>query len=204
MVPRDDSSSMEHFSQYICNLAIDRPELVRAFAIRKCGARRNDHYYIELIVQYFTPMIRMLTEEESQRTEAHFAAPEFMYIPPETHDLTDTNNYLYAAMFLEMIRTIHRNTETNLVKKFHIEMNISIDVKSENDKCECNICYEEYEKKNFIRLNCGHEFCKDCIKQSLQNERRIIPCCAFCRTNIKNIELRLESIKDELKDLIGN
>ena len=57
-------------------------------------------------------------------------------------------------------------------------------------------------EKQFIKLDCGHEFCKDCIKQSLQNERRKVPCCAFCRSNIKNFELKLESIKSEFDELI--
>jgi hypothetical protein len=54
----------------------------------------------------------------------------------------------------------------------------------------------------FVKLDCGHEFCKDCIIQSLQNERRQIPCCAFCRGYIKNIELKLETVKNEFNNLI--
>lgn len=57
-------------------------------------------------------------------------------------------------------------------------------------------------KKNFIKLDCGHEFCKDCIKQTLQNDRRKTPCCAFCRTDITNFEIKHESIKNEFDELI--
>jgi hypothetical protein len=205
MVPREDPLSIENFRQHICHVAEEMPELVRAFAIRKCRSttRNNMGDYIVSIIQYFTPIIRRYEEEELQRTETHFETPEFRYIPPETHTLTSPDDYMYAAMFIEMIRMIQMNYErvTNSDGKFHIQTKISNEINLES-KCECNICYEEYEKINFIKLNCGHEFCKNCIKQSLQNERRPTPCCAFCRADIKNLELCSKSIEEELRDLI--
>ena len=104
-------------------------------------------------------------------------------------------------MFMEMIRTI-REASNVLDRKFYIKIKLSEKQDSLEEKCECGICYEEPEKINFIKLDCGHEFCKDCIKKSLQNESRQTPCCAFCRADIKNLELKQESIKNEFDELI--
>jgi len=57
-------------------------------------------------------------------------------------------------------------------------------------------------KKKIIKLDCGHEFCKDCIKETLQNNRRKTPCCAFCRKDITNFEIKHESIFNEFDEFI--
>jgi hypothetical protein len=199
LIPRGDPGNMENFRQHLCNVAEEMPELIRAFAIRKCGAntRNNIRDYIESIIQYFTPIIRRCEEEELQRTETHFE------VSAETPTFADLGNYIYTAMFIRMVEMVNRNSEvktkTNI--KFPIQTKISNDLHSISN-CECNICYEEYEKAKFIKLNCGHEFCKDCIKQSLQNEIKPTPCCALCRANIKSMELSSKSIEEELRDFI--
>ena len=45
---------------------------------------------------------------------------------------------------------------------------------------------------------------KNCIKQSLQNERKRKYCCAFCRSEIGTFEMYNESIKDEFTNLISS
>jgi hypothetical protein len=72
----------------------------------------------------------------------------------------------------------------------------------QTEQCECSVCYEGKEKQTFVKLNCGHEFCKDCIKQYLQNVRTENPQCALCRSEIKNIELTTQEIRNEFNDLI--
>ena len=100
-------------------------------------------------------------------------------------------------------RIMNQNAqEKTLNRKFHIKTEILTNQYNMEEKCECTICYDEHEKNKFIKLGCGHEFCKDCVKKSLQNEERETPCCAFCRSDIKKLELKLESIKDELDELI--
>jgi hypothetical protein len=70
-------------------------------------------------------------------------------------------------------------------------------------KCECNICYEEHEKRCFVKLNCGHEFCGKCINITLENtppEKK--PRCAYCRTDITNIEFSSEEAKSAFRDIL--
>ena len=212
-------SHLESVNQYLLNEALHDSNLVRAFAISRCGAntRTNMASCIQLIIQYFMPYIQN-NQAASQAAEAPEAESATLEQPVarivrrfgfsgSTYETgfqgllgRDNESLLYAMMFIEMIRSINESNSLN--RKFHIKTKILENKDDMEEKCECNICYDEHEKKKFIKLDCGHEFCKDCIKQSLQNERRETPCCAFCRSDIKNFELKLESIKDELDELI--
>lgn len=70
-------------------------------------------------------------------------------------------------------------------------------------KCECNICYEEHEKHNFVKLNCGHEFCGKCINISLENTcPPKKPRCAYCRVDMTTIEFSSEEAKSEFRDIL--
>jgi hypothetical protein len=113
-----------------------------------------------------------------------------------------SNSLIMLAMYLSLERLLSIRITHESNRKFDIKVNISENINNLTEKCECEICYEEYENKNFVKLNCGHKFCKDCIKKSLQNEKRAIPCCAYCRSEIKTFELKERSIKSYLNELI--
>ena len=83
-------------------------------------------------------------------------------------------------------------------RKFNITMNILECKEMKNESCECDICYESHKKSKFVKLDCGHEFCKNCIKKTLKNETKTYITCAFCRSEIKTLELRNSSVKKEL------
>ena len=74
-----------------------------------------------------------------------------------------------------------------------------------NQLCECNICYDEKELKNFVKLTCNHEFCKDCIINTMKtmntNSIRNLT-CAFCRKDVKTIESRTNDVKNEFNNYI--
>ena len=88
------------------------------------------------------------------------------------------------------------NTNTNIIndlKSFRFDIGLNLDTNSHtssNTNCECGICLEQnIEKKNMVKLNCNHLFCCNCIVRVLEmTSPSNIPCCAFCRTNIVNIE----------------
>lgn len=70
-------------------------------------------------------------------------------------------------------------------------------------KCECNICYEEHEKRHFVKLNCGHEFCGKCINITLENTcPPKKPRCAYCRVEMTTIEFSSEEAKSEFSDIL--
>jgi hypothetical protein len=210
IIQRQNINYMESFRRHVCMDAIQMPDVVRAFAIRKCGAntRNNIGRYISLTIEYFIPIIenmRIIQESRSQeRQQPGLLRSGYEYLTQNSQETTD---YIYAMMLIEMTQAFRELTEDTLNRnmlnrKFCLRIKILDTNNNLEEKCDCNICYNEYEKKNFIKLDCGHEFCKDCMKKSLQNEIRETPRCAYCRSDIKNLELRLETIKNEFNDLI--
>ena len=189
-----DDTHRRELRQYLLNESLSDSNLVRAFAISRCGASTRSDIVncIDLIMRYFIPQDGNVNQEETQHQTDSPARrrPGFLG--------RDNRSLLYAVMFIEMIRAM---SESN--RKFDINTNVLQDPANLEEKCECGICYEECANKNIVKLNCGHEFCKDCIKQTLQNERKLTPCCAYCRTDITNFELKLESVKNEFNDLIN-
>jgi len=69
--------------------------------------------------------------------------------------------------------------------------------------CECSICYEDKEVKNYVKFNCNHEFCSTCVGNTIksrQNRNKI--CCALCRAEVKSIQCRTNEVKAEIDELI--
>jgi hypothetical protein len=218
---------MENLRQYLLNRALHNPSLVRAFAITRCGARIRSYmdHCIILIIQFIQPFIielihqiegnnelsnqlETLGEESQLVNHLQERGREIDFSQLGIRDLIENETNIYATMFadiirfIEIIRRMSQTQTSELNRKFQIKTKIAHNIEKLEEKCECNICYEERENKLFVKLDCGHEFCKDCIRQSLQNEQRQNPCCAFCRSDIKSFELKSETIKDEFNDLI--
>jgi len=219
----DNILIMASLRHYLLNEALLYPSLVRAFAISRCGAnsRSNMDHCIIVIIQYCMMELihhtetnnqssiqgEAIVQEESQLgNQLQERGTQIEFSQLGIRELIENETNLYASMFADIIRFIdivRRMSETpELNRKFQIKTKISERLDNLEEKCECNICYEERENKMFVKLDCGHEFCKDCIRQSLQNEQRQNPCCAFCRANITSLELKSESIKNELNDFI--
>ena len=208
---------MRRFRDFLLNEAIHNTNIVRAFAIRKCGSTTRDNIdeCIENIIQYHT--IQYCINEQSQSHQDSQYNEEILLnsnLPQQTMDMSNPRQFLYRrrrnvlnslfliqGYLLEIFQRVNESTPTK--HKFNIYTKVSeITPTNMCENIECCICYEKYEKKQFVKLDCGHEFCKDCIKNSLNHEIKEIPCCAFCRADIKNLEFRLESIKDEFNEFI--
>jgi hypothetical protein len=198
--------------------------LVKSFAIRYCRtpSRSDIGVYIENIVDHFKPIMeyRRIQLSIIQNTSEQLVNPplQTLHIHQISRPEEPLSPYLrsfinnpqgnqirsiaYSLLFMEMIMSIHdeANTNINTDTKFNINTKISECKIVEN--CDCNICYETIENKNFIKLNCGHEFCKSCIKKTLENEKKNNPSCAFCRAEINEFEISNNEIREEFNDLI--
>jgi hypothetical protein len=109
-------------------------------------------------------------------------------------------NMLMREMFISMMSRIINGTLRNDVKRFKIVSTVN-ECENTGEKCECNICYDDKELKNFVKLGCNHEFCKDCVIETMKTSNNKL-CCAFCRTEITGIESRTTEIKSEIDNYI--
>jgi len=114
---------------------------------------------------------------------------------------------LYALVYQNSVNR-YLEEQRNQTKKFNISLlldsnnDINNSIKENtcnmNDTNECNICYESKEKSVFVKFDCEHDFCKECVMQCLKNDRRSEPCCALCRAEIKTCKTSSKAIYDEL------
>lgn len=181
------------FEEWLVDYYLENKELVKAFAIKKCGSttRTNIQQNIENIM---------------------------IYIYGENYELRDIleddfitfSNYDHFVLFqsLSVIRLMHNdyllNLESQQGRTFMISTNIQpIDNDTKSD-CECNICYETVSKTNIVKLNCDHEFCDKCVKKTLQTCAMYTePTCAFCRSPITSLTYENEEVNAEFAELIS-
>jgi hypothetical protein len=220
---RKTNLGISEFRNWLLDYSLESPSITRAYAVRYCGC--NIRSYMHLCVSHIIERINSLnvtapvnsnTEHSTEfnqrlrRSEENLlglAELRNRLGRPTRENLTNINlqnnisrRDLIAAVeiFRHFINSVYEEAIQN--RKFNIQTNV-VEC-SHTNHCECDICYESKLKPEFVKLNCGHEFCKDCIKQSLKNVRTENPQCAFCRAEIVNMELTSEDIRNEFNDII--
>jgi hypothetical protein len=221
---RKASLGIAEFRNWLLNYSIENPNIVKAYAVRYCGCSIRS--YMHVCVSHILERINRLNEtsllnsnrEHSAEFNQRLRRSEENLLglaelrnrlgSPTRENLTNINlqdnisrGDLIAAVefFRNFINSVYEEAIQN--RKFNIQTNL-VEC-SQTNHCECDICYESKLKPEFVKLNCGHEFCKDCIKQSLKNVRTENPQCAFCRSEIVNMELTSQEICNEFNDLIN-
>ena len=190
----------QKFHRFLLEESLYDSHLVKSFSRRFCGANSRDNIdqCILLIVNYFSTCIYNslynMVINIIYRIQ-YTTIGQISQLHTDEQDIFG-NSFYNPFIFTQIINSLN----TNFRKKFKISTKIN---ECENvESCDCNICYETFEKKNFIKLNCGHEFCKLCIKKSLENEKKDNLSCAFCRAEINEFELYNHEIREEFNDLI--
>lgn len=68
---------------------------------------------------------------------------------------------------------------------------------------ECAICLENVTTQHVVKLNCNHEFCGECITETLKSvQSNKAPACALCRGAMKTFEIHAHHTFQLLKPLI--
>lgn len=82
---------------------------------------------------------------------------------------------------------------------------LSVENNNENldETCQCSICWDDKELRQFVKLDCNHEFCKDCIRQSVTAETRTNLHCALCRGEVITMRLRTQEVHTELSEVFA-
>ena len=221
-----ETSRGNAFTNWLLQYSIENPNIVKTYAVRfcRCAIRNNICQCVDSIL---TRIINIVADvDPSQQVEtpqqetpqiqedilsviqlSRVGITEMMLYSllissVENYGNIDLNpqDIIMQIMFMDMINQIHEEYIEN--RKFNIQRILNLEC-SPTDNCDCNICYESNEKCNFVKLNCGHEFCKECIKQTLKNVRTVEPQCALCRAKIQNFEFSSQLICDEFNDLIS-
>jgi hypothetical protein len=203
-IDRNTTLGIIEFRNWLFNYSIDNPNIVKAYAVKYCGC--TVRHCLLTCIDHTTSRIRELysgIQREINSDREFWNTLVFISQTPILIQMINGANTIEelrdGIIFVEML---NRFCDDDLTpsRKFNIQTTV-VECLYTNI-CECNICYESKNKHDFVKLNCGHELCKDCIKQSLQNVRTEQPCCAFCRSEITNLELASQSIQDELNELV--
>lgn len=76
----------------------------------------------------------------------------------------------------------------------HIDVVVQQFPLSQEDR-NCCVCMETRENQQICQLNCLHKFCSECTLTHIQRNTQQ-PCCPLCRTNITNISVQTQEIRD--------
>jgi hypothetical protein len=143
--------------------------MVKYYAVRKCGAVMRDNVFT--CIDKISIYIFNLNDESNYL----FNDPNFQ-----------SNNF-YTMINNARLVDLTSVTQSRLTK-FKIESVLDLtDDTEEEISCdtECAICYESKIQNKFVKLNCSHSFCGECIENTLKT--CTAPRCALCREQIKSI-----------------
>jgi hypothetical protein len=215
----------DDFKNWLFHNFINEQLLLKAFVIRKfrITTRLGLDQYINYITQYIFRTYKNIpqTEEEYQAQLVAQSQTQALQNNIFVNDLAifltvfrnrtqepEIINPLYGlteylAYLSNLGRSIMRAEE--LIPLHQRERIISRveNTPGENvdEICQCSICWDDKELKQFIKLDCNHEFCKDCIKQTLRLETRTNLTCALCRSETRTFILRTQEVQDELIEM---
>lgn len=204
------------FRNWLTDYSTLEPNIVRAYAVRNCDCSVKSYMFV--CIEQIIRRMRTINNENVEEDVEGDDVEEPNGVNNEAEDRNsriielvmslalgqrqrqiNPQDLLVAMMFMEMF-DIMRNKDIER-RQFNIERRV-IQL-NDVSECECNICYESYNKDKFVKLNCGHEFCKGCMKQTLQNVVSETPQCAFCRKEINTMEVSSEEIVNEFNNLIA-
>jgi hypothetical protein len=172
---------------WLSDYSLQNSLLIKAFAssyLRICIRNLNIADIVHEIYNYYC-----LTYSIPFRNDNLFEDMEPIY---------HSNEVIYQSN--EVMETTHQLNEDNIQnnKRFNITIKIIENSGYFINENECFICYEKNSINKFIKLNCNHEFCKDCIKKQIKSTITENVHCALCRNIVDNIEIRDNEILEEI------
>ena len=194
------------FREWLYGYSLQHQHVTRAYAVRYCGisVRSCMLTCVDNIVTRISALNNAQLEPPNNDDSELWNRLRYALSASQTPFLlqmlsvNNRDDLMTAMLFIDTLNRI----QEDLTRSRNFNIDTTIVECSHINECECNICYESKKKPEFIKLNCGHEFCKDCIKQSLQNVRTEQPQCAFCRSEIKKMEFASQEFRNEFDELI--
>lgn len=167
---------------------------------------------IERIYNYFRRNIIIPQNGEQWLTRRIPLQDDILWYMDTTPDVPATQNMVqdiiqqlhFLGTYSQVMPLIPREMQPQphpQIQKFDIVL--ILEQKQEEEKeekqiceCECSICYENIKTEDLIKLNCNHEFCGNCIKESLKlhNNIYVRPNCALCRETMTTFYVKKTDI----------
>ena len=123
--------------------------------------------------------------------------------------LNEQINGMQLALGREMFTALNNITYNRHIdqvpqnKKYNISLLLENNNNhTNNNNTDCSICLENKANSTFVKFDCQHEFCKDCVVQCLQNNNKSVLCCALCRGGTKTFKTNSQSTYEALKILV--
>ena len=99
----------------------------------------------------------------------------------------------------------YANNPGNVGRKFRIATKLTVvpENADQYSTVECAICLENVTTHHIVKLNCNHEFCGECITETLKTaQANKAPSCALCRGVMKTFEIHTDHTFQLLKPLL--
>ena len=212
-----ENRSLQERAKLFYNYLIDRNFYVKElrYAVSKVGGlvRGNmsqlaatfihSYFLVYLGLQQFPGI---LTENDRLNINAYLAYWEDLSLGKSINEVEQELNeyfeFLEGLQQFDLIMDSDFDFQTAKLKfpiKIECQTILSNEVDtSANDECfDCSICMEDTcSILDKITFGCKHSFCMPCISRVLQNGQstKKDPCCALCRSDIKNILVHQTSI----------
>ena len=179
--------SQEFVNRLVLYSIDNTSRMVKYYAVRKCGAVMRDNIFT--CIEKITTYIFNLNDESNYL----FNDPNFQ----SNNFYTMINN----ARLLDLTGAL-----PSIPTKFNIESVLDLTYDNTGEiscDAECDICYESKILNEFVKLNCSHSFCGECIKNTLKTcTGKSMPCCALCRSPIESILSKDVNITNGLAEYI--
>ena len=190
--------------------------LLKTFAMRKCkvNSRTNIADCIDLITQYIFDRYKILEPDEDEETRELLHALDELQILAET-DLTHIDGDIelqvneqyrqqYIQYMIDIILLFMTDREVAEPTNFNILADIDATRNEESSvENDCSICWDQKETSKFVKLNCKHEFCNECIVKTIAANKHRNPCCALCRAEITSITSRNVDVQTEITNALA-
>lgn len=108
---------------------------------------------------------------------------------------------ILVELRLLMLTEVLNGVRIHTPHRIHSRVETNEDEQLDNN-CSCSICWDDKELINFVKLDCNHEFCKDCIIATTAHNHGKVPCCALCRAEVRTVISRTDEIQTEILQVI--
>jgi len=201
-----ENRSLQERAKLFYHYLIDRNFYVKElrYAVAKVGGRirgNMSQLAATFIHKYFLVYLQfpgMINENDRLNLNAYLAYWEDLSLGKSINEVEqELNEYFEFLEGLQQFNLMESDFDFETAKlKFPIKLECQTILS--NEECfECSICMEDTcSILDKITFGCKHSFCMHCISRVLQNgqSNKKDPCCALCRSDIKNMLVHQTSI----------